>query len=165
MIELEKLEYWAKKKEKKNYKFRTYLKNHAELDELDEQFRELHKKYFSTYDCSKCRNCCKKYCGTIPFDDVGKDAEFLGVTVDSFKKTYLKAEENYEGYNTKNVPCDFLIDNECILCDEKPQNCKDFPYTNREDRIGSLLSIIEFTFVCPVVYEMVEDLKDMYDFY
>ena len=65
MIAIEKLEYWAGKKEKENYRFRTYLKMHADPDELDAQFKELHQVLFSEYDCSKCRNCCKKYCGTI----------------------------------------------------------------------------------------------------
>jgi len=44
-----------------NYAFRAYLKNHANEDELDEQFLKLHKELFLSYDCSKCRNCCKEY--------------------------------------------------------------------------------------------------------
>ena len=68
----------------KNHKFRTYLKIHADPEELDRQFKELHDKYFAVYDCSKCRNCCKKYCGTIPVEDVQKDAELLGMTTEEF---------------------------------------------------------------------------------
>ena len=165
MVELEKLEYWAKKKEKQNYKFRTYLKCHADPDELDKQFKQLHKKIFENYDCSKCRNCCKAYCGTIPFDEVERDADFLGISVDDFKTKFLESEANAEGYNTKNCPCDFLVNNECILEDNKPVSCKEFPYTDREDRMGSLLGIVEFTSVCPVVYEIMEELKGIYEFY
>jgi len=164
MIEIEDLENLAKKREKNNYKFRTYLKNHAMPDELDMQFKELHDKYFSMYDCAKCRNCCKKYRGTIPFEDVEKDAEYLGMSTASLKEKYLCEEANYEGYNTKSVPCDFFVDDKCILCDDKPQNCKEFPYTDKEDRIGSLLGIVEYTFVCPVVYEIMEELKTSYGF-
>ena len=36
-----------------NYRFRTYLKTHADEKTLDEQFKELHTKYFKTFDCSK----------------------------------------------------------------------------------------------------------------
>ena len=43
-----------------NYKFRSYLKGHADELELDRQFKMLHEKYFKDFDCSKCRNCCKR---------------------------------------------------------------------------------------------------------
>lgn len=165
MIVLEELEYLAQKKEAKNYKFRTYLKNHADPDELDRQFKKLHEKYFSIYDCSKCRNCCTKYCGTIPVEDIPKDAELLGMTTKEFIEKYLREVPNSGGYNTKNCPCDFFVDNACILGDSRPDTCKEFPHTDKEDRMGSLLSIIENTSVCPVVYEIMEELKKMYGFH
>lgn len=165
MIALEKLEYWAQKNKEKNYKFRIYLKIHADPEELDRQFKELHDKYFSEYDCSKCRNCCTKYCGTIPSEDIPKDAESLGMTTEEFIGNYLKEPPNSEGYNTKNCPCDFLVDNDCILGDNRPDACKEFPHTDKEDRMGSLLSIIGNTSICPVVYEIMEELKKMYGFH
>ena len=57
MIKIENLESLAKEKLNENYKFRTYLKNHADPQELDVQFKQLHEKYFAVYDCSKCHNC------------------------------------------------------------------------------------------------------------
>ena len=57
------------KVERENYKFRTYLKNHADSDELDEQFLELHNELFKVYDCSKCRSSCcanhRAYAGAL----------------------------------------------------------------------------------------------------
>ena len=41
----------AKKNEKENFKFRTFLKCHANEDELDKQFLRLHKEFFADYDC------------------------------------------------------------------------------------------------------------------
>ena len=164
MIELDKLEYWAGKKEKKNLKFRTFLKTHADPKELDRQFAALHKELFAQIDCSKCRNCCKKCHGTIPFADIGKDAEFLGMAEDEFRQTYLQKEADAEGFNTINVPCDFLRDNECILADNMPVACKDFPHTDKPNRLESLFAVLDFTFICPVVYEIVERLKEMYNF-
>ena len=43
-----------------NYKFRTFLKIHADEKQLDQDFKRLHEKYIKKIDCSKCRNCCKK---------------------------------------------------------------------------------------------------------
>ena len=164
MIAIEKLQYWATKKENENYRFRTFLKMNAEPSKLDGQFRKLHEKYFAEHDCSSCRNCCKKYCGTIPYEDIQKDAEYLGLSVADFTEKYLKRESNSEGYNTRNCPCDFLQNNICILGNHKPDSCKMYPYTNQADRMGSLLSIIDNTAICPVVYEIMEELKTIYGF-
>ena len=48
------------KKIDENYEFARFLKANADDQELDEDFKRLHKKYFTNYDCSKCRKCCKK---------------------------------------------------------------------------------------------------------
>jgi len=46
VIEPSKIKEEFQKVESENYKFRTYLKNHADIDELDEQFLELHNELF-----------------------------------------------------------------------------------------------------------------------
>ena len=78
MIQPDKVKAEAKKKEKENFKFRTFLKCHADEDELDSQFLQLHKELFADYDCSQCRNCCKMYKGSIPAEDIDRDAQYLG---------------------------------------------------------------------------------------
>ena len=70
MVHPDKVGIEAKKKEDENFKFRSFLKGHADEEELDEQFLRLHKELFANYDCSKCRNCCKMYKGSIPKEDV-----------------------------------------------------------------------------------------------
>ena len=70
MIKPEEVAGQAKRKENENIRFRSYLKNHADEETLDRQFLELHKEIFDGYDCSKCRNCCKMYPGTIPEADL-----------------------------------------------------------------------------------------------
>lgn len=46
MIEPSKIKKEFKKFEGENYKFRTYLKNNADIDELDNQFLKLHNELF-----------------------------------------------------------------------------------------------------------------------
>ena len=89
MIHPDKVRIEAKKKEDENFKFRSFLKGHADEEELDEQFLRLHKELFADYDCSKCRNCCKMYKGSIPEEDLEKDAEYLGITVEQFIDFFL----------------------------------------------------------------------------
>jgi hypothetical protein len=75
------------------------------------------------------------------------------------------ADQETGSYNTKHKPCDFLDDQgNCILGDCVPQNCLDYPYTDKPDRMESLLSFLEAVAVCPVAYEICERLKGHYGF-
>lgn len=59
LIRPEELAEAAKRKEKENMRFRSFLKRVADPAELDKQFLVLHREFFPLYDCAKCRNCCK----------------------------------------------------------------------------------------------------------
>ncbi|MCC8104400.1 MAG: YkgJ family cysteine cluster protein [Clostridiales bacterium] len=167
MLQPGEVEFQAKKKENENLAFRTFLKIHADDEKLDEQFLALHRELFRNYDCSKCRNCCTKYVGTIPEEDLRQDAAKLGRSVKGFIRQYLKPEADWEGnYETLHVPCDFLDEKgTCILGECKPENCKNFPYTDQPDRLASLYSVLDVVSVCPVAFEIWEKLKEEYGFH
>lgn len=165
MIYPDKVKEEAKKKADENYRFRTYLKGHADELELDMQFLRLHKELFDGYDCSKCRNCCKMYKGSIPEEDIQRDAEYLGITPNQFIDFFLEKNECETGYQTKHMPCDFLQkDGACKLGDCKPDSCKKYPYTDQPERLFSLLGVLDAIEVCPVAFEIYERLKKEYKF-
>lgn len=165
MISPDEVKARAKLKENENYKFRTYLKMNADPIKLDEQFYKLHEELFSIYDCSQCRNCCKMYCGMLLQEDIDKAAGQLSISAEDLTSQYLEYDQAEMSYKTRHCPCDFLKENgDCALGECKPANCNKYPYTDQPDRIGSLLSIIESASVCPVVYEMLERLKEEYRF-
>ena len=165
MIHPAKVKEEAKKKEDENCKFRSYLKGHANETELDRQFLRLHRELFADYDCSKCRNCCKMYQGSIPEEDVEKDAEYLGISPEQFIDFFLEKDEYGTGYFTKHKPCDFLQeDGTCKLGSCKPDSCKKYPYTDQPERLWSLLSVLETIEICPVAFEIFERLKKEYGF-
>ena len=151
-------------KESENYAFRVFLKNNADPDELDEQFKRLHKELFSEYDCCKCRNCCKMFRAVIPSEDIEKDAQQLGMPDEEFINSFLEYDDSEQAYKTKNRPCNFLNNGDCVLGEHKPEECRLYPYTDQPDRLFSLLSLIESAEVCPIVYEMFERLKKEYNF-
>lgn len=155
----------AKLKENENYMFRTYLKMHADPFKLDKQFRKLHDELFAVYDCNQCRNCCKMYCGVIPEKDIERVAVQFSISSEEFIDKYLEYNPAGVSYKTKHCPCDFLKeDGDCALGECKPENCRKYPYTDQSDRMGSLLSIIESASICPVVFEILERLKEEYHF-
>lgn len=163
VIEPSKIKEEFEKVESENYKFRTYLKNRADIDELDEQFLELHNELFKNYDCSKCRNCCKEYSITFEETEIEQASKQLKIAKREFMDKYI--EETINGYDLKGKPCCFLTENgNCKIEKCKPEGCRDYPFTNRSERLLSLFSIVDFVSVCPVVFEMLERLKKTYSF-
>jgi Fe-S-cluster containining protein len=163
VIESSKIKEEFEKVESENYKFRTYLKNRADIDELDEQFLELHNELFKNYDCSKCRNCCKEYSITFEKTEIDEASKLLKITKKEFMDKYI--EETINGYDLKGKPCCFLTENgACEIEKCQPEGCRDYPFTNKPERLLSLLSIVDFASVCPVVFEMLERLKKTYGF-
>jgi hypothetical protein len=108
VIEPSKIKEEFEKVERENYKFRTYLKNHADSDELDEQFFELHNELFKVYDCSKCRNCCKEYSITFEENEIEQASKLLKITKKEFMNKYI--EETINGYDLKGKSCCFLTE-------------------------------------------------------
>lgn len=164
MIVPNEVKRMAYKKEKENLRFRVFLKCNADEDELDQLFFKYHKELFENYDCNLCRNCCKEYHGSIPNQDLKKDAEHLHMSKANFISKYLVQTERGT-YETKHQPCDFLEnDGSCRLGECKPENCEKYPYTNQPGRLFSLYSVFDVTSVCPVAYEILERIKIDYGF-
>ena len=65
------------------------------------------------------------YHGSIPEEDLARDAEYMKLTKEQFMEKYLMEGDSEDGYQTKNVPCDFLEENgNCRLGDYRPESCK-----------------------------------------
>lgn len=161
MVDLNDIERLGKLKEKENYRFRVFLKENADEDELDKQFKELHEKCFKIYDCTKCRNCCKKIGTIIKEDELTKICEELKLDKKFVRDNLL---EKYGEYTFKKDKCLFLEGNTCKVEKCLPIACREYPYTNKEERLFSLYSVISNARICPVVYEILEELKKMYKF-
>ena len=163
-IKPSQVEEAAKKKEKENKRFRSFLKNRADPEVLDLQFRELHKMIFPRYDCNQCRNCCKLLAPQIPEADIDRDAAFLHMSRDEFIDKHLERTDFGE-WIEKHSPCGFLTETgECSLGECCPDSCKKFPYTDQPDRLYSLYSVLDAVSICPAAYEILEALKELYDF-
>ena len=144
-----------------NYKFRRYLKGHADELELDRQFKMLHEKYFKDFDCSKCRNCCKRLGVSMSEIELDKICKYYNLDKSNLINNVLK--EEYGEYIAS--PCPFLNnDNSCKIEKCLPKSCIEYPYTNKSERLYSLLGVVKNSEVCPVVYKILEELKTIYNF-
>ncbi|MDR0653911.1 MAG: YkgJ family cysteine cluster protein [Synergistaceae bacterium] len=167
MVRPDEVKAKAQRLEEQNLKFRAFLKNRADDDELDAQFLELHKELFADYDCCKCANCCKTYRIILDNDEVKRISAFLGMSDSDFITEYLANadSDDEKPHKIKEKPCPFLLgDGRCRIQNCKPDVCAEFPYTDQPDRLSSMYGVIEHAEVCPVVFEILERLKVMYRF-
>lgn len=138
----------ATKLEDENYKFRRFLKSHANEEELDKQFLDLQNELFANFDCGSCRNCCKDCSPVLKEDEIEPVSDFLKISKDDFITQYT--ENNCGECQLKGIPCEFLAsDNTCRIEACKPQCCKEYPHTDKPGRLWSLLGIVESASVCP----------------
>ena len=79
----------AEKREDENLRFRTFLKIHADLDELDRQFLALHRELFDGYDCCQCGNCCREYSTSLLEEEIVSISAYLGMTRQKFVEDCL----------------------------------------------------------------------------
>jgi len=89
MIEPSKVGAAARRRVDENLKFRAFLKNNADPDELDRQFLSLHNELFAGYDCCQCNNCCREYSTALLNDEVDSISAFLGLPSRDFEKKCL----------------------------------------------------------------------------
>ncbi|SHH95537.1 hypothetical protein SAMN02745207_03404 [Clostridium grantii DSM 8605] len=160
MISPEKVKEYAEKVEKENYIFRTFLKG-QDGQELDRIVNKLHEDLFNKMDCKKCLNCCKVIRPVLDNDDIERIAAIKELSKEEFISEYLEESEGELFLNA--CPCKFLGENGCTIYKDCPTVCKEYPFTHEEDIMGRLLNLINICKVCPVVYEIFEKLKVIYE--
>ena len=89
-------------------------------------------------------------------------AASLGENESEFARKYLSEDM---GDMVFDAPCPMLLpDGACRVQACKPEECRAFPHTDKPDRLGSMLGMLSFASVCPVVFEILQRLKQMYRF-
>jgi hypothetical protein len=71
----------------------------------------------------------------------------------------LELKEYARRYESENLKFRRFLKNRA-----DPDECRGYPYTDKPDRIWSLFGVIEFVETCPVVFEIVQRLKEIYGF-
>lgn len=156
------LEKLAKEKEDENWEFRSFLKFYDELsdDELDELVFRLASQYESEIECTNCGRCCKELKPTVSKEDQQRLADGLGITVKQLKDEYLEYDNDDEpGWQMKDIPCPFLKNNKCIIYENRPDVCRGYPYLHKAGFSYRTRMMIERTFICPIVFNVMEELK------
>jgi uncharacterized protein len=162
-FDLVRIRVQAEKKEDENYEFRRFLKTKCNLEpeEIDRRVFASTRRVWAGIDCTKCANCCRQVKPTFSDEEVDRLAQRLGVSREQFIESYLERSEPDcdASWTTRTTPCPFLKDNLCTVYEDRPADCRGYPYLYEADFVFRTLGMIERTFTCPIVFEVMEDLK------
>ncbi|PRY90449.1 YkgJ family cysteine cluster protein [Mongoliibacter ruber] len=157
-MHIENFKTQSKSEFQKNKKLLPKLKN-LKGKVLDVLFENAHDEQFKKINCLNCANCCKTTSPIFIQTDIERLAKVFKMKPSGFVDTYLNLDEDGD-YVLKSSPCPFLNeDNTCLVYEERPKACREYPHTNRKNMHGILNLTLRNTLVCPAVFEIFQDFE------
>lgn len=153
------LHNWEKKSGERQKLYKQFLQR-ADKNKILKQLPDLHEEAFEKVDCLQCANCCKNFSPRFKTPDVKRIAKHLRMKESVFIETYLKVDEEGD-FVVRSSPCPFLgADNYCSIYEERPSDCRRFPYTDEDVLIKRQALTLKNTSFCPITYYVVEKLME-----
>jgi Fe-S-cluster containining protein len=151
------LKNWERKSADNQKKYKQFL-HRAEKNKVLKALPELHEEAFAKIDCLQCANCCKNYSPRFKTPDIKRISKVLGLRESDFIEKYLLVDEEGDFIvNTK--PCPFLgTDNFCSIYEDRPSDCRRFPYTDEDVIIRRKELTLKNSTFCPITYYVLENL-------
>jgi hypothetical protein len=155
----ELLNNWEKKSAEHEKSYKSFLKK-VDKNKVLKQLPDLHEEAFEKVDCLTCANCCKNYSPRFKTPDIKRISKVLGQRESIFIDTYLEIDTEGD-YVLKTKPCPFLgSDNFCSIYEERPSDCRRFPYTDEDVFFKRPAITLKNTSFCPAAYYVIEKLLE-----
>ena len=150
---------WQQKAASQKNNYRHLLK-HADKNEMLKLLPSLHEEAFKKVDCLSCAQCCKNYSPRFKTPDIKRISKLLKMKESVFIDTYLKIDDDGD-YVVKSTPCPFLgADNFCSIYEDRPSDCRRFPYTDEDVIFKRPQLTIKNSSFCPITYFVLEKLRE-----
>jgi uncharacterized protein len=162
IIDLDTIKQLGEQNENVNFRFRSFLKS-KDSDRLDRTVYELFQFYSSTIDCTKCGNCCTLLKPIIQDTDIKALASLTNKPTQDFKRDFIVTDDDGD-MHFKDLPCPFLQDKKCSGYDSRPDDCRSYPHLQKEDFLSRLFGVIDNYSICPIVFNVYEELKNKFHF-
>lgn len=148
---------WEQKAAEHQKQYRQWLKR-ADKNKVLRQLPDIHEEAISKIDCLQCAACCKNYSPRFKTPDIKRISRHLGMKESVFIETYLLLDEDGD-YVVNARPCPFLgADNHCSIYDERPSDCRRFPYTDEDVLLKRPQLTLKNSTFCPITYYVLERL-------
>lgn len=151
------MEPWEKLSADHQKQYKQLLQR-ADKNKVLKVLPDLHEEAFEKIDCLTCANCCKNYSPRFKTPDIKRISKALRLKESVFIDTYLDLDTDGD-YVTKTKPCPFLgSDNYCSIYEDRPSDCKRFPYTDEDVLIKRPAITLKNSTFCPAVHHVLERL-------
>lgn len=148
---------WEKKSAERQKLYKQYLQR-ADKNTVLKQLPDLHEAAFEKVDCLQCARCCKHFSPRFKTPDVKRISRHLRMRESDFIDKYLKVDEEGD-FVVKTSPCPFLgADNCCTIYEERPSDCRRFPYTDEDVFFKRPVLTLKNSSFCPITYYVLEGL-------
>ncbi|MDY0078282.1 MAG: YkgJ family cysteine cluster protein [Bacteroidales bacterium] len=154
--EIDKIEKLRKLRKKENIDFRIYLKGQAPHS-IDEIVYRLNVEISKQIDCTSCGNCCMKLTPAITELDIKSLSRRLNLEPQQIKDDYLEMAEGEQYF--KHLPCVFLKEKKCTIYNDRPEACSSFLHLHKKKFTSRLWGVIDNYSICPIVFNVFENLK------
>ena len=160
-VDLVRLRALAQAKEDENWSFRSFLKGQCNSEKVDRKVVETTRRVWAGIDCTSCANCCRQVKPSFSENEVERVARRLGMEQQQFIERYLEPTEagSENPWPKRTRPCPFLNGNLCAVYEDRPADCSGYPYLYEPHFTSRTVAMLERIPTCPIVYEVVEDLK------
>lgn len=150
---------WQKKSKENIKKYKHFLQR-ADKNKVLKQLPALHEEAFEKIDCLQCAACCKNYSPRFKTTDIKRISKHLKLKESVFIDTYLTLDTDGD-YVVQTLPCPFLgKDNFCTIYENRPSDCKRFPYTDEDVLLKRTQITLKNASFCPAVYYVLEKLTE-----
>jgi uncharacterized protein len=153
---------WQKKSLERQKIYKNFLQR-TDKNKILPALPEFHEQAFEEIDCLKCANCCKNYSPRFKTPDLKRISKHLKMKESDFIDKYLKVDEDGD-FVVRTTPCPFLgSDNFCTIYNERPSDCRRFPYTDEDIIIKRQALTLKNSTFCPITYFVIEKLIQKLD--
>ena len=158
-----KLPSLQKEKSEENAAFKFFLKR-IPSKQIDELLIPISEEITKQIDCTQCGNCCRHLEPGITDEEAGKLASLKGMSKEIFIRDFTGRESGSETLFMNHLPCVFFDGKLCTIYDQRPASCIDFPHLSKGNFKFRFDSIMANYAICPIVYNIVEKLKEQVQF-
>ncbi len=156
--DIEKIYLISKQKEDENFRFRNFLKR-LDSHEVDKIVSKIHSEVTRQIDCTECGNCCHSLKPSVTEKEIQRLSELVQLPTNLFVEKNVELDSFDKVQCLKDTPCIFLKDTKCSVYEDRPEDCKSYPHTHKNDFTSRVLGVIYNYGICPIVFNIFERLK------
>ena len=130
---------------------------------IDRIVHELNDYFSERIDCRQCGHCCTKLRPILAESDIDLLMKATFLSRKDFKELYVETDDEGDML-LRHLPCAFLNSKECTLYEHRPEDCRSYPHLNKKEITYRLFGILENYAICPIVFNVIEELKERLHF-